>query len=503
MPFQLTHKPFRNCIFIYTKAMKNPLFRILSIAIILTSIVETSAQITISEPISVSDNSYGYKSPRLGLNASGQPLVFWARPGGVDALFISTLADGNFSTPTQIPLDGLNPNLWGGSLGPNMAAQGDDVYVTFEVYGQAIYVSHSGDGGLTWELPVEAFVPPVGRKATIPIIAVDSGGQPYVAYVNTNNAEEDAYYGLVKSDDFGATFSAEVDASSASNEEVCECCNGHLAVTENGDIYVAYRNNEANVRDIWLAKSTDGGVSFDSAYDIDETDWILSGCPSNGPHFTFSNDQVVATFFSGMGTAGSGVYYSTFDMEESMIGATVGVPASDESSGGQNRPRITASGDTLGIVWQETFAGSTEIGMSVSTSGVSGLTSEAFRLTDALTTQQQPDVLFAGGSFHVVYEDPDNGTVTYQEVSFGGVGTEELTTTPFTFGPNPASGRVVVQTSDFPYALTITNHLGQFVSNHNIDSARFELDLTVYPEGLYMLHFEGKTSRSSSRLILK
>jgi hypothetical protein len=495
-------RPLENTIPTTPSLMKNSLFGLLTI-IFLCGQLAPSAQITISDPISISDDSFGYKSPRLGLNADGQPLVFWTRPGGVDAFFISTLADGSFSTPTQIPLDGLNPNLWGGSLGPNMAAYGDDVYVTFEVYGQAIYVSHSGDGGLTWESPVEAFVPPVGRKATIPIVAVDSSGQPYVAYVKTNNAEQDAYYGLVKSDDFGATFSSEVDASSASNEEVCECCNGHLAVAENGDVYVSYRNNEANVRDIWLAKSTDGGDSFESAYDIDQTNWIISGCPSNGPHFTFSGDQVLSTFFSGMGSAGSGVYYSTFDMSQSTAGVTVGVPASDETSGGQNRPRISASGDTLGIVWQETFAGSTEIGMTVSTNGVSGLTTEAFRLTDSPTTQQQPDVLFAGGSFHVVYEDPSSGTVVYQEVSFGGVGIEEARTSPFKFGPNPASDRVLIQSDSYPYELTLVNQLGQTVIEVNVNSPRFNLDIENFPNGIYVLRLVHEKAALNTTLIVK
>ena len=56
-------------------------------------------------------------------------------------------------------------------------------------------------------------------------------------------------------------------------------------------MYIAFRNNDNNLRDIWLTRSTDGGDSFSSAFDVDETDWIVSACPSNGPHFAIVDDE--------------------------------------------------------------------------------------------------------------------------------------------------------------------------------------------------------------------
>jgi hypothetical protein len=256
-----------------------------------------NAQLLISDPISVTDGdiSFGRMSPKLALNENGELLVFWMRTAN-KAFFISTLIDGEFSTPTQIPFGGLNPNMWNGSLGPNMASHGDHVYVTFEVYGDAIYVTHSSDGGTTWDLPVSAIVPPTGRRATIPTIAVDTEGQPYIAYVNTNASEQDAYYGMVKSENFGQNFLAEVNASeNTAGTEVCECCNGHISVDSEGNVYIAFRNNNNNLRDNWLVKSTDGGASFESAFDVDETDWMISACPTNGPNFAIMDDLVSTT----------------------------------------------------------------------------------------------------------------------------------------------------------------------------------------------------------------
>lgn len=471
------------------------LFTGIIIAIMICTSMGVTAQINISEPISVTnmDNTFGNKSPKIAMNGAGEIMVFWMRTGN-EAFYINTLSNGIFSEPVQIPFGGLNPNLWGGSLGPNMAAYGDDVYVTFEVYGDAIYVVHSSDAGASWSDPVAAFVPPSGRKATIPIIAVDVNGQPYIAYVNTNNAEADAYYGMVLSTDFGATFFPEVDVSAQSaGDEVCECCNGHIDIAENGDIYVSFRNNDNNLRDNWLARSTDGGDTFSSAFDVDETDWTINACPSNGPHFSIVEGEVVIAFYSGVGSDGSGVYYSSFDTQNSIAGPTYNLPMTDENASGQNRPKTAGSGDTLAVVWQESVDGSIEIGMSMSMSGASGLSADPFRLTNNSYTQKYPDVLFSGSKFHVVYEDTQSGTVMYQKTSFGTVGIKDLENLVFQMGPNPCEGSLNIQLeSSEPKEIIIFDAIGRPVHKEIITDIRLKLDLSGLKPGIYTVSLDGK-----------
>ncbi len=458
---------------------------------------ELSAQLSISDPISVTqgDDTFGKKSPKLALNANGDLMVFWMRTGN-EAFYLSTLEAGTFSAPIQIPFGGLNPNLWSGSLGPNMAAGGGHMYVTFEVYGDAIYVTHSADAGQTWDAPVAAFVPPQGRRATIPTIAVDPQGHPYIAYVNTNTSETDAYYGMVRSTDFGSSFLSEVDVSeNAAGAEVCECCNGHIAVAANGDVYVAFRNNDANLRDIWLARSTDGGATFGSAFDVDETDWTAGVCPSNGPHFTIVDDQVVTAFFSGAGASGSGVYYSTFDTNTSLAGPTIDLPLTNEDFGNQNRPRIAGSGDILAIVWQENTDNGLDIAMSVSTIGPAGLTSNPFLLSSLPSSQQFATMVFDGQAFHVVYEDNGSNTLLYQEVGFGAVGIDEGEATRLTISPNPSSDFIKVsRISAVSADLFIIDHLGSTVHSERLSSENAHIDISEFTSGIYsvMIDEEGQ-----------
>jgi hypothetical protein len=462
--------------FAYVMGMLNP--------ILLT------AQLSISDPISVTDGdvSFGKSNPKLALNENGELMVFWMRTDN-EAFFISTLVDGMFSTPNKISFEGLNPNLWSGSLGPNMASQGDHVYVTFEVYGEAIYVTHSSDAGLTWDAPVSAFVPPPGRRATIPTIAVDIDGQPYIAYVNTNASEQDAYYGMVRSLDFGQNFLNEVNVSeNAAGVEACECCNGHISVASNGDVYVAFRNNNNNLRDNWLVRSTDGGTSFTSAFDVDETDWMIQACPSNGPHFSILDDMVITTFYSGAGSSGSGVYFSTFTPSTSEVGPTINLPFADNTFSTQNRPRVYGRGETLAVVWQEYTNNAWDIVMSVSTTGPEGLTDDPFLLKSLPSSQQFASVIYDGELFHVVYEDSETNTLLYQSVSFGSVNVKEVASANFRIQPNPSANFVeVIKESNESANIKIIDGYGRTLISDSISGKNSTLDISSLISGYYVI----------------
>jgi len=65
---------------------------------------------------------------------------------------------------------------------------------------------------------------------------------------------------------------------------VCYCCKTSVATGFDGSIVVAWRHvYPGNVRDIALARSSDGGQSFAQPVRVSEDNWVLDGCPENGP----------------------------------------------------------------------------------------------------------------------------------------------------------------------------------------------------------------------------
>jgi hypothetical protein len=68
---------------------------------------------------------------------------------------------------------------------------------------------------------------------------------------------------------------------------VCYCCKTSLVTAPDGSVYAAWRHvYTGNVRDIAFAKSSDGGRTFDKPARVSEDNWVLDGCPENGPALT-------------------------------------------------------------------------------------------------------------------------------------------------------------------------------------------------------------------------
>lgn len=458
--------------------------------LLLSSAVDS--QISITDPLSVTngDDNYGYRSPKLAVVDNDQLVVFWSEPGNFPNLYISKMEGDEFSDPLLIPLNGVEADLWSGNLGPGIAAYQNHIYVAFEVYGEAIYCIHSADSGETWADPVLAFIPENNRRATIPNIAVDSSGQPYIAYVNTDEQEQDAHYGLVKSQDFGASFSSEVMVNELlSKGNVCECCNGNIEIDSNGTIFVGFRNNSNGLRDCWIAMSTNNGSSFTEVFDVDATDWELNGCPNNGPDFTVSNEGLTTTFYSSAAGFDTGLYFSTLNPVTSEVSQPFSIVPSAEGATNQTAGRIATDGLSTAIVYQDVYQLGYNIGVTITTSGLGDLGTESFYLNDAIGSQKQPEIIHLNNSFHVVYEDVTSGTVMYQEIKLNTIQIDEQEAKwDFKVYPNPTDNYLYISSlSGFQDELFVYNAMGILIEKIQSSGFSHVLNTSSYKTGAYYI----------------
>lgn len=94
----------------------------------------------------------------------------------------------------------------------------------------------------------------------------------------------------------------------------CECCRTAVSSDSKGNIAVAYRGvTDNNIRDIMLNTSTDKGSSFSVPVSINNDNWVIDGCPHNGPCVVNTNTAIYATWFTG--AKGKGVYYAGLNKE--------------------------------------------------------------------------------------------------------------------------------------------------------------------------------------------
>jgi hypothetical protein len=65
---------------------------------------------------------------------------------------------------------------------------------------------------------------------------------------------------------------------------VCYCCKTALATAADGSIFAAWRHvYPGNIRDIAFTSSRDGGRTFAGPQRVSEDQWVLEGCPDDGP----------------------------------------------------------------------------------------------------------------------------------------------------------------------------------------------------------------------------
>jgi hypothetical protein len=64
----------------------------------------------------------------------------------------------------------------------------------------------------------------------------------------------------------------------------CPCCRTAMAIGPEGTLFVAWRKvYPGNVRDVVVARSTDGGRSFSAPVRVHADGWVYDGCPHAGP----------------------------------------------------------------------------------------------------------------------------------------------------------------------------------------------------------------------------
>jgi hypothetical protein len=91
------------------------------------------------------------------------------------------------------------------------------------------------------------------------------------------------------------------------DRDVCPCCRTALAQGPDGTLYVAWRKVlSGDVRDIMIARSDDGGVSFGPPVRVHADDWVYPGCPHAGPALAVdaAGALVVAWYTGGTGRSG-------------------------------------------------------------------------------------------------------------------------------------------------------------------------------------------------------
>ncbi|ASS50805.1 MAG: hypothetical protein A3D31_14740 [Candidatus Fluviicola riflensis] len=481
-------------------------------AILLLSL-NSFAQQTINwgPEISVADGAtYGNIRPRMALTTSDEPIVIFGK-SGIGKLFVAKGNAGTFGTPVDILPDNLGTYLanW---TGPDIAAKGDTIIAVFKALpfeDGDIYAVRSTDGGLTFSDTIRIDDHETGRTF-LPALTIDNNGNPIVDYMIFDGPNDNPRYVVAQSADAGLTYGQAVAASSTVTGEACDCCPAEM-VSDGTNQILLFRNNESNIRDIHVARSTDGGVSFSAGADMEDLGWFITSCPSTGPQGIIIGDSLFMV--SASRVSGSyRIYIGSGNLTGgnlALVNQTSPIPP-DNSNGAQNYPRISGEGNTMVMVWEEKETSNPEVFCAVVTNGNINSFADYKARVNTVTTgvQTNPDIVYKNGFAHIVYQDAASGDVIYRKGTVSDIaGTNENAFSNISVSPNPsATGTFVINGLSTEIAhWSVTDLSGKAVAGNLVKQPN-GLEITLDPtvgNGVYLLTLENqKGEQTTAQLVV-
>jgi len=454
----------------------------ISLLIICLVSLQLSAQVNLSFPQNITTADFGNNEPKIGMVNAENPIAFWSDN---THLYVATSINGSFNEPQELDVNGTTPFTYS-QEGPSMHVIGNNIYIVyFDNSTDDIYLIASYNGGENFNLPIK-----LPQKGFLPMVKADYLGNPIIAYIDTQDR-----LAFTRSNDLGQNFQTPVIASELSNgATICECCQMDLIAPTPTDVYISFRNNDNNQRDIWLVKSTDGGETFTNALDIDNTDWMISACPASGPDVLLTGNTLISTFYSAAQSPAK-VFATSINTETMEVDNQVTLNNAGEEI--QNLPKIAGEGDNIAIVWEENLLGKSDIMMAWSNTGFSGLKSNFINISSTANgSERYPDITYANGQFHIIYSDLENGLLKYQTAVLPPPINTNINAINESVKVSTSNGFIRVNAERF-VQIHLFNINGQLVES----TAKTQINIQNLPSGIYIIQVETTNGSVSKRLV--
>lgn len=448
-------------------------------------------------------NANGSTRPRIVLVRDSVPLVMWTKTGsGNGIVFTSRWNGSSFDPAVQVSPSGINVYC-SADEGGDIAARGDTVYVVFFTTNSVTYCVRSFDAGTTWSDTVRIDHQDMDDAYT-PDVQIDKNGNPVVAFEQSDMSMSNTRIMMNRSDDAGQTFSMETDAHlNVPNGIPCECCPPSLLIKDSM-AYVMYRNNDNNIRNIVMTISADSGMTFPVVSEVDNTNWVLSACPTAGAEGAFYRDSVLLVWKSA-----NKIWFGCGNAQDGNAGVDQLLEPSLAASVAQKQPSVCTTGDTVIYTWSDRRTNNYDVYISVSGNGPQQI-STPFIYNDTIgnsenATQQNPQAVYFGGYVHLVYQDLTPGKVMYRKAEIGGaVGiTEQHQKIEPEIYPSPASESFTINHLTGPCTLSVYNMNGQQVlCQMNIISGQ-RINIENLVKGSYLVTILSEDGIMSTLTLIK
>lgn len=242
-----------------------------------------------------------------------------------------------------------------------------------------LLIASSRDGGRTFELQhaINSDADGLPSGHTFHDVTVSAEGRIIATWLDSRNKERRLHEGhapstdplvtgseiwLAVSDDGGRTFRESTVAVNT-----CQCCRTSVIAGPDGTIHLAWRHVfEDGSRDMVLATSTDGGLTFGAPERIHYDNWQILGCPHSGPSLALDgNGNLHVAWYTGA-TDREGLYYAVSRSGQGFsepVPLVQGVPVSQVKLG-------LSADDQVWLAWEEQPSGVVRLGRATADDGL-------------------------------------------------------------------------------------------------------------------------------------
>lgn len=269
-----------------------------------------------------------FRQPQLARDGARVYLTMGAGNG----VYFAGSNDGGATFAKPVRVAEAGKLMLGRHRGPRIAASNGAIVVSANVDGDLLSW-RSTDQGATWSQAVRVNSVPQSAREGLHAMAAGAG---MVAAVWLDMRKEGMrLYGAV-SKDGGASWSENRLVYESPDGHICECCHPSVKIGAKGEIVAMWRNWLSGNRDMYLARSTDGGKSFAQVAKAGSGSWPLNACPMDG-------GDVALT--------ASGDSWTAFRRDTSIVLA--GPDGKEKVLGSGKDPAMALGGKGAAVAWTE------------------------------------------------------------------------------------------------------------------------------------------------------
>ena len=223
------------------------------------------------------------KSPHAAVGADGTAYVAF---GSGDDIYVAASPDGGRRFAPPVRVGSAGKLALGMRRGPRVAVAGRSVVVSTICGRQGggrdgdVVAWRSADGGKSWQGPVTVSGVPGAAREGLHAMEPGPGGEVACAWLDLREKGTTLFCAVSK--DGGKTWGQNRVVYRSPDGTICECCHPSLAFDGRGRLYAMWRNWLGGARDMYLARSEDGGRTFGGAQKLGEGTWPLNACPMDG-----------------------------------------------------------------------------------------------------------------------------------------------------------------------------------------------------------------------------